>query len=68
MSKIQVTDIEYDDDRMWFAVNDLFDIRVIKTDEGIVVDVFSKHLDVNHDAIATTYAYDQEALPEEDVE
>lgn len=35
-----------------------FDVNLIKTDEGVVVDVW--HKDCIHEPVATTYAFDNE--------
>lgn len=44
-----------------------FSIRVAKTDEGVVVDVFRKGAEME-ESIASTYAYDSEAEESEDDE
>lgn len=59
---LTLTDLEFtDNDRIYMTVNGLFDVRIVRTDEGIVIDVFS-NLEEG-DPIATTYAYDIEAKP-----
>lgn len=65
---IKVEKLETEDDRAWMLVNDIFDVRIIRTDEGIVIDVF-KYTgpdDVHFDPIATTYAFDAEATENEE--
>ena len=47
------------DGAAWLEVKN-FAIRVCSTDEGVVVDVY-KNGDEMNDAIASTYAFDQEA-------
>lgn len=53
-----------DEDRVYIQVNKHFDVRIIKTDEGIVIDVF--RYDGTGEPIATTYAWDSDACDEED--
>lgn len=52
------------EDRAWISVNETFDICIIKTDEGIVIDVYPFN-DSKWEPIATTYAYDAEAKEDE---
>ena len=67
-NKIQIKDWEYtEDDRVYINVNDLFDVCLIKTDEGLVIDVFARsadNLEPYGEPIATTYCYDAEARGE----
>ena len=65
--KLQIENIEWpvadgDCDRMYMRVNELFDVRLVKTDEGIVVDIFT--WESTGDPLASTYAFDQEAIDE----
>lgn len=61
---IKVRDVEYTDhDRIYMVVNDIFDVKIQRTDEGIVVDIFPAG--VAADPIATTYAYDNECVDED---
>jgi len=67
MPKLIITQVEWpeadgDEDRAYMRVNDIFDVRLIKTDEGLVVDIFP--YGSIGDTIATTYAFDNEALAE----
>lgn len=57
-----------DEDRVYMRVG-MFDVRLVHTDEGIVVDVypFAEFVRTG-EPIATTYAYDADALEEEDDE
>ena len=58
-----VTDIERTaSNRIYMTINGLFDIQLNKTDEGVVVDIFT--VDCANDSLASTYAFDQEALDE----
>jgi len=69
-TRIKLTKVEYTDvDRVYLAINELFDVRIIRTDEGIVIDVFpySELVEVD-EPVATTYAFDQEVMTEEDYE
>ena len=55
------------EDRQWIKVDDLFDVQIIRTDEGIVIDVY----DANDEGytggtIATTYAFENELTEPED--
>ena len=66
--KLEISNIEgpggeYEDDRMYFTVNNLFDVKVVKTDEGIVIDVYT--YGVGNDPLATTYAFDVDARAEQ---
>lgn len=44
--KLEVDAIEYpggdyEDDRMYMRVNKIYDVRIVKTDDGIAIDVWS---------------------------
>lgn len=61
---IKVTDVEYTDaDRVYLTVNGIFDVKLVRTSEGMVVDIFPVGCDC--DPIATTYAFDNECLDED---
>jgi hypothetical protein len=47
---------------MYVMVDDKFDVRIIRTDEGIVVDIYPYD---GMDAVASTYAFDSEVEGEE---
>lgn len=50
----------------WITVDDLFSINIIRTDEGIVIDVWpATGMDIQ-DPVATAYAFDNEVKDEED--
>jgi hypothetical protein len=51
-----------DDDRVYMRVNDHFDVKLVKTDEGIVVDIFA--WGSTGESFGSTYAFDQEAINE----
>lgn len=62
-NRINIKDIEYTDtDRVYIEVNDIFDVRIVRTDEGIVIDVFSINSDTS---VASTYVYDNEVITDE---
>jgi hypothetical protein len=48
-------DPEENSDRVYVLVDGKFDVAIIRTDEGVVVDVYPKD---GFDSIATTYAFD----------
>ena len=61
--ELQIHDLEFTDkDRIYLGVNHLFDVKIVRTDEGIVIDVYPYGVD--SDPIATTYAYDNECYDE----
>ena len=64
--KMSLNNIEFvDEDRVYIGVNNLFDIRIIKTDEGIVIDVYPYNEDGASqfdEPVATTYAYENEVV------
>jgi hypothetical protein len=61
-SKLKLGAIEVEgEDRFEVRVNDLYDVRVIKTDEGVVVDVFPEASLAVFEPLATTYAFDTDA-------
>ena len=51
-----------EEDRVYLRLNKHFDLKITKTDEGVVLDIFS--WDSSGDSIASTYAFDQEAIDE----
>lgn len=62
--RLEIEDIEYTDvDRAYIRVEG-FDIRIIRTDEGIVVDIFDPN--DSGDMLGSTYAYDNELVGEND--
>lgn len=63
-NQLSIEDIEYmDNDRAYIRVNERFDVRIVKTDEGIVVDIFAVKGDEPFgDALGSTYAFDSEAM------
>ena len=69
--KLEDTKIEQpDDDRLWIRIGK-FDVRLVHTDEGIVVDIYPFGDDYAGEPIATTYAFDvdaDEALSDEDTD
>ena len=67
-NQLSITDVmRTATDRVYMKVNKLFDIQINKTDEGIVIDVFSCNPEDNADeCIASTYAFDQEVMTEEE--
>ena len=48
-----------DSDRIYMTVNDIFDLRIVRTDDGVVVDIFPK-IDITANSIASCYALDPE--------
>jgi hypothetical protein len=52
---------EENPDRAYVMVDGKFDVKIIRTDEGVVVDVYPRH---GIDVIASTYAFDIDAEPE----
>lgn len=66
-NKLIITDVmRTAPDRIYLTINGVFDVQLNKTDEGIVIDVFS--CNPEHDAdesIASTYAFDSEVMTEE---
>ena len=69
-NKLSITDVmRTAADRVYMKVNGVFDIQLNKTDEGIVIDVFSCNPQDNADeSIASTYAFDNEVMTEEQYE
>jgi hypothetical protein len=51
-----------DDDRAYIRINKIWDLRIVKTDEGVVLDLFA--YGANGESLATTYAFDSEAKDE----
>lgn len=61
IEKVRNTLEQTDEDRIYLGVGK-FDIRIVHTDEGIVVDIFPYDEGVAlGDPIATTYAFDSDA-------
>jgi hypothetical protein len=56
---------EENSDRAYVLVDGKFDVAIIRTDEGVVVDVYPRH---GIDSIASTYAFDTDAEAEESEE
>jgi hypothetical protein len=50
---------------IWIQVEN-FDIRINRTDEGIIVDLYAHGEDNCDESIAGTSAHDNDTLPEED--
>lgn len=50
-------------DRLYVLVDDKFGVAIIRTDEGVVVDVYPKN---GFDTIASTYAFDSDAEESDD--
>jgi len=50
-------------DRIHVLVDGKFDVAIVRTDEGVVVDVFPKQ---GHQTVATTYAFDSDVEPDAD--
>lgn len=55
-----------DDDRIYIGVNQLFDVRLNKTYEGVVVDIFPWEDKDAGESLGSTYAFDHEVAVEED--
>lgn len=64
MSKLKVKDIKFDNDRCYVNVNGIFSVHIIKTDEGIVLDVYPATGELD-EPIVTTYAFDNEAMDDD---
>jgi hypothetical protein len=69
-NKLSITDVmRTATDRVYMKLNDVFDIQINKTDEGIVIDVFSCNPnDDANESIASTYAFDNEVMTEDQYE
>lgn len=65
MSGNDLKDGDYNlvDGAAWFTVRNI-SVRIYCTDEGVVVDMYPLHAEMN-EAIASTYAYFEEANPAE---
>jgi hypothetical protein len=50
-------------DRVYVLVDGKFDVAIIRTDEGVVVDIYPKE---EFEAVASTYAFDTDVEPEQD--
>lgn len=46
---------------IWLRVEN-FDVKVKRTDEGLVIDVYDASDEINGDAIASAYAFDTDTL------
>lgn len=58
MSKLRVSNIEFtDEDIVYIRVNG-FDVKLVKTDDRLVVDVIDPDPCENGDSLATVFAYD----------
>jgi hypothetical protein len=57
-------DIEKDEEpnRMYVMVDDKFDVRIIRTDEGLIVDIYPYD---GMEAFASTYAFDSDVESDE---
>lgn len=66
-NKLAITDVmRTASDRVYLTINGVFDVQLNKTDDGIVIDVFSCNPEDNADeSIASTYAFDNEVMTEE---
>ena len=66
-NKLIITDVmRTAPDRVYITVNGLYDIQINKTDEGIVIDIFSCNLEDDADeSLGSTYVFDQEVMTEE---
>lgn len=51
--------------RVYMRINGLFDLQINKTDEGVVLDLFAIDGD---ESLASTYAFDDEAMDDPDDE
>jgi len=61
MNVMELDDIEFvDTDRVYIRVCQNFDVRIVKTDEGIVIDVFP--WDKDSDSLGSTYVFDNEVI------
>lgn len=60
-------DIEKDlePNRMYVMVDDKFDVRIVRTDEGIVIDVYPYD---GMEAVASTYAFDSKVEHDDEAE
>lgn len=58
MKDLPNNDYKLTDGEAWFSVKD-FSIKIQKTDEGVVVDIYQSGFE-DRDAIASTYAFDNE--------
>jgi hypothetical protein len=69
MSKLKLNKMVMEDDRLCVEVNDFFDVHIIRTDEGIVVDIYPTNDTIEFDgALGSTYVFDQEVMTEEEYE
>ena len=67
MSGLELSDECYTlvDENMWVTVKG-FSVRIHATDEGVVVDIY-KNGHEDEDAIAATYAFDNDLADEDEV-
>jgi hypothetical protein len=63
MSRFEAEQHEEDKNRFYVMVDDKFDVRIIRTDEGIVVDIYPYD---GLEAVASTYAFESEIDEQED--
>jgi hypothetical protein len=67
-SRIELTDVEYMDvDRVYVTINKMFDLCIVKTDEGLVIDIFPTDNTIPFDeSLGSTYVFDNEVthIPE----
>lgn len=68
-NKLIITDVmRTASDRIYMTVNGMFDIQINKTDEGLVIDIFSTN--PVHDAdevIGSTWVLDNDVLTDEEL-
>ena len=50
---------------IYVMVDDKFDVRIVRTDEGLVVDIYPWD---GNEAVASTYAFDSDVEGEEEAE
>lgn len=74
MSEISISKLEHHE----FTIDNLprgegislrvenFDVRITRTDEGVVVDVYDANDELNGDTLASAYAFDAETLSDQE--
>lgn len=62
MATFDIEKPEEDPNRMYVMVDDKFDVRLIRTDEGIVVDVYPYD---GFEPVASTYAFNSDVEQQE---
>lgn len=69
-NKLIITDVmRTASDRIYMTVNGMFDLQINKTDEGLVINVFSTNPEQNADeSIGSTWVLDSEVMTEEEWE